>query len=474
MVIESPTMKFSIVPVIFTIAVLCSVSVQAQGLSAQDRSLLNALESLDALENTVGNADLVLAEPLFQLAEEYRRQGRFANAHATLDRGMQIVRIHGGLYVRDQIPYIEKKIENFADWNDWESAREQMEHLLWLHRKKSEQIDAPLLEDLMQLAAFHVRGISEDDTEFQAYHFRRASATNWLSVAAAERLWGRTDERLIPMIYSLVQQYHLQTVAVRRGGSTGYKLRQIVPGSDWVRERSEMQDYFYQTGMRLLQQIEEIYEAEEPPNAEALAMTRLYQADWQVMFYERELALESYGMAFNGLLEAGVSREVADSYFSSATLLPETEFYDSLSDALASRHVNPQLSELELQTEAGQALVESALYFAEWSPTFPYARSPFSHSAGNPQDGNFGLFTFHITGVSEISALLSRKRREGFGELVDVTVLKPHAAFAKNENEMRKRLESLAIRPPLVDGLPRDTSAALVYHPASVRSSNMP
>ena len=467
-------MSSKIYPVILFLvpAALASLPLTAQVLTAADQSLLAAQELLDKLENTVGNADPVLAEPLLQLAGEYRRHQRFAEAHAALDRGMQIERINKGLYTRDQIPYIEKKIENFSDWNEWGSARKQMEHLFWLHRNKSNHIDAPLLDDLMQLAVFHVRGISEDDREFQAYHFRRAATANWLSVAAAEQLWSRTDERMIPMLYSLVQQYHLQAVAVRRGGSTGYQLRQIVPGSDWVRERPEMQEYFFQTGMSLLMQIQEIYEAADPPRAEALAMTKLYQADWQVMFSQREQAQESYGLAFNGLLEAGVPREMAENYFSVAVLLPETEFHDSLSSALNSRHVDPLLAELE--TDLDQDIAGSALYFAEWSPNFPYASSPFSRPAGDLLNDNFGLFSFHITGVTEISRLLNRKREQGFGELVDVTVLKPHAAFAKNESEMRKRLESLPIRPPLADGLPQDASATLVYHPAEERRSSPP
>ncbi|MCG8414706.1 MAG: hypothetical protein MI746_10860 [Pseudomonadales bacterium] len=448
--------------VIFSLLTLLSSKSIAQGLGAEDSTLLAALEQLEALENTAGNTDLVLAEPLFQLAEEYRRRGRFADAHSALDRGMQIVRISGGLYTRDQLPYLEKKIENFSDWGDWESARELMEHLLWLHRTKTTRIDSPLLEDLMELARFHIRGISEDSQEFQTYHFRRASASNWLAVAAAERLWSRTDERLIPMLYSLLHQYHLQTVAVERGGRTGYELREILPGSDLVRDRSDMIQYFYHTGLRLLRQMEDIYNATEPPNAEALAMTRLYKADWHAMYSEREQALESYSAAFNGLLEAGVSRELADRYFSSASLLPETEFHASLSNAMASRMVEPALSGIDLELAAA----ESALYFAEWSPNFPYVRSPLSRPLSQNLDSNFALFSFNLSGVTEISKWLSRQSAQDFGELLDVTVVKPHASFSQDESELRQRLQSLDIRPRLVDGLPQETSATLVYRPA--------
>ena len=71
-----------------------------------DDTLAMALQDLQSLEVEVSNTDPRLAEPLFQLAREFRDSGRYADAHAALDRGQQIIRMNEGLYTQAQIPYI--------------------------------------------------------------------------------------------------------------------------------------------------------------------------------------------------------------------------------------------------------------------------------------------------------------------------------------------------------------------------------
>ncbi len=453
-------MKHAYFLVISSLLALQPLALAAQEDNSSSDSLQTALTQFEALENQSSNTDLALAEPLFQIAEEYRRRGRFADAHSALDRGMQIVRINGGLYARDQLPFLEKKIENFADWGDWESSRELLEHLLWLHRTKTRQIDAPLLTDLMELSQFHIRGISEDNTAFQAYHFRRASAANWLAVAAGERIWGRTDKRLVPMLHSLLHQYYLQAVAVEEGGRTGYALREIVPGSDWVRDRDDQIRYSYETGMRILLQIQDIYSEPEQADAEALAMARVYLADWQLMFSRNEPALDSYEIAFNELVEAGVDPESANRYFASTTLLPVREFHTSIDSALAARIEEPSLT-FEAETES-----DVSLYFAEWSVNFPYVRAPFSRQTMQNLDSNFALFSFNVTGVNEITRWLSRQTVQEIGGLLDVTLLRSDFSSIEEREDMLRRVQSLDFRPRLVNGKPEDSTATLVYQPA--------
>ena len=455
-------MKYAFSLVISLLLAMQATVLTAQTVSSARDTLGQALEQFELLENSAAsNTDLVLAEPLYQIAQEYRRLGRFADAHAALDRGMQIVRINGGLYARDQIPYIQKKIENFSDWGDWESSRELLEHLLWLHRTKSTQIDSPLLNDLMELSQFHLRGISEDLPAFQGYHFRRASAANWLAVAAAERIWGRTDRRLVPMLYGLLHQYRLQAIAVEEGGRTGYELREIVPGSDWVRDKSDQIRYSYETGMRILLQVEDIYSLPEQGDAEALAMTQVYKADWQLMFSRNEQALESYEQAFDGLTEAGVPREQVNLYFANTTLLPVREFYPTLADALVARVAEPAIADIGSDTDT-----EAALYFVEWSVNFPYVRAPYSPQQASIPDNNFALFSFNVAGINEFTRWLSRQTVQEIGVLLDVTLLRSELGSIEDQEDVLRRVQSLDFRPRLVDGQPEDSSATLVYQPA--------
>lgn len=437
-----------------------SVVLHAQPASSDDDSLIQALNQLRVLEESRTNTDLQLAEPLFQLAEEYRRRGRFADAHAALDRGMQIVRINNGLYAGEQIPYLEKKIENYADWGDWDSARGLLEHLMWLHRTKTRAIDGLLLENLMEVSRFHLRGIPEDSLEFQTYHFRRALSANWLAVGAGERLWGTRDQRLVPMLYNLIKQYHLQAVAVERGGRAGYELRQIVPGTDWVRDRSEMQLYYFDMGMRIFNQLQDIYSASDPLDQEAMAMTYLYRADWQMMFSKDAEALESYQMAFDGLRAADIPAESINRYLATPSLLPESEFFSTLGDAMAARAARPELASISDHEGA------SALYFAEWSASFPYVRSPIRQAGRNSLDSGFALFSLNLSGLTEMTRWLSTRSVLEFGELLDATLLNPPGPRLQNQQDLRQRLEWLHFRPRLVDGHPEETSATLLYQPA--------
>jgi hypothetical protein len=428
-------------------------------MAAEQDSLLRALDQLVRLEEGRGNMDLQLAEPLLQIAEEYRADGRFADAHAALDRGMQIIRVNHGLYAGEQLPYLEKKIENYADWGEWEEARTLLEHLMWLLRTKSRLIDEQLVTDLMDVSHFHLRGISEDSLEFQSYHFRRALSANWIAVGAGERLWSRTDRRLVPMLYNLVKQYHLQAVAISQGGRVGYELRQIVPGTDWIRERSEMRTYYYDTGMRIFNQLDDIFANPEAVDAEGQAMTRLYKADWQALFSRDALAVESYKMAYDGLLAADVSAESLNSYFASPSLLPESEFYSSVDGALTARAAHPAIA-ANTEPELG-----SALYFAEWSATFPYVRSPYRQQNGKQLESGFALFSLNLSGLTEISRWLSPRTVTQFGELLDATLLEAPGAGPPRQ-ELRERLEWLEFRPRLVDGQPEQTSTTLLYQPA--------
>ena len=206
---------------LFLVLFLSSPSL-AQRLPESDSRLERGLVALTELESEFGNNSALLVPALTEMADLYRDEGRFAEAYRMLDRAAQVIRVSEGLYTRSQIPLVRMKVENYGDWGDWDSAREQLEHLFWLHRTKSDRVDNALIADLMALNELHLRGISEDNYEFQTFHFRRAARVNWLALGAAERLWGATDLRLVPIIYSLVRQQHLQAVAVTSRDSRDY------------------------------------------------------------------------------------------------------------------------------------------------------------------------------------------------------------------------------------------------------------
>lgn len=448
--------------IVLTLALLMTASIRLTAQPASSLSLGEQLQRSQALlyelEGSYSNDDPRLTEPLYQIAQDLMAIGRRGEAHTALDRAMQIVRINEGLYTSAQLPYLKMKIENLADWRDWDRARNQLQHLFWLYRTKSRYIDATLINNLQDLSQIHLRGVMEDGNEYQSYHFRRAVSANWLALSAGEALWSKQDQRLIPIIYDLLKHYHMQSVAIRSGGRTGYELRQIAPGTDWVRDRVDVQRYFYFTGQGLLNQLNDIYANAEPADPEGLAMANLYMADWQVLFSRDIEALENYQMAYQGLEQAGVAPELLDQFFGKPTLLPESEFHPSLQQALAARSQvaarSPEQTSIETTNQ---------LYFAEWSSSFPFIRKPDQYMRDPVLESNFALFSFNLAGVPDISQWVGGRDAALFSSIQEATLVEPQPRSENQVESLMKKLETLRFRPSLHAGLPQESDATLLY-----------
>ncbi len=121
-------MRYSRVCLPISILLLCCAWAQAQENSGAESEptadttnfealydLQRAQTLLNGLEENFTQMDPRLSEPLMQVATQMMLLGRFDEAHRYLDRGMQIVRVNDGLYTRAQRPFLQKKIENFAN-----------------------------------------------------------------------------------------------------------------------------------------------------------------------------------------------------------------------------------------------------------------------------------------------------------------------------------------------------------------------
>lgn len=450
---------------LFLVLFLSSYS-SAQRLPEPDSQLERGLAVLTELESQFGNNSTKLVPALIEMANLYRGEGRFGEAYRMFDRATQVIRASEGLYTRSQIPLVRMKVENYGDWGDWDSAREQLEHLFWLHRTKSGRVDSSLIADLMALNELHLRGISEDNYEFQTFHFRRAARVNWLALGAAERLWGSTDLRLVPIIYSLVKQHHLQAVAVEQGGKTGWELRQIVPGADLVRERDDMRRYFYMTGLRLLDQLRSIQLAQVPLDLEGAAMANLYTADWHLLFNEEDAALAAYRRSYEELSYTGRQSDELDDFFTTPSVLPVHDFHNSVAAAsIYGQGVSVDKSKLNSirGPDPAEEADHAQLLYAEWGPSFPYTSSPDPVTQEFSAVRNAALFSFDISGVMEITRLISRKQVRTVAQPLNISLVQPAPVSPEFREQMIARLEQLQFRPRLRAGRPVDASATLIY-----------
>ena len=424
--------------------------------SLDELALSRAL--LDGQQDRFGLMDSRLVEPLEQLADQLMLLGRFDEAHVLLDRAMQIARVEDGLYTEIQRPLLRKKIENFANRGSWDSAKEGMEHLLWLYTNKSLRIDQLLIEDLLELSRLHLRAFAEDNSFWQGYHFEQSSRIRWLAIGVARSVWGKTDERLVPLIYEQLRQFHLQSVALWRGGATSYSLRRVAPGLDIMRKRSDVNESFYLSGLSLLNNLFSIYAESESPNPEATAMTHVYLADWHILYSKPQVAIEAYRQAYQELLAAGVDATLANEFFNQPMVIPETEFYANLEVAVAAQR--------NRMVTVGDGNSDAYLSFSEWSAALPNVRSPIP---GNTTDSaaansNFALFSFQLAGVNKASSWYSHRFSSTVSMIQQEELLGHYLETPPGEGQLLEKLKSLTFRPRLVDGEPRQATGRLKYY----------
>lgn len=437
-------------------AILLSQSVD-QNSSLADLALARA--NLSSLERDLDPMHMGLVEALDSLADQLILVGRFEQAHRALDRAVQIIRINEGLYTASQLPYQRKKTLNIINSGNWGDAREQLSHLFWLYSKKTEFATSQLITDLSLMSDMHLRGVSEDSSEYQAFHLRRGSSASWMALVVAEALLGTDNPLLVPIIYKSLNHVYLEKVATEQFGATSRSLREIGVGTGRLREVEYMDVIYYRLGSRLLNQIKDIYSAVEPADPEAVAMAQLYIADWNALFKQNENALAAYEEVFANLSESIGDEALVNAFFERPKLLPEPRFYPSLEQALADSNsllTNASLSEIEISDK---------LVFTEWSPNFPFVQQPVTLPPQMSISVDFMVFSFNIGGVEENSKFLRRSNRASIGAAQDLLMLQPEDVPVPNE--LKSKIQSLRFRPKLVDGVPQQADATLVYIPAS-------
>ena len=442
--------------VLNSVVILTSLSVVGQPTLLQRYDDLdNAISRVEVLELEYGQNSFALAEPLAELAGLYSEHGRYDDAYRALDRATLIIRRDRGLYTREQIPFLRQKIENFAASLDWENAREQMEHIYWFYLQKSSIVAPNLIEDLLHLSDMHLRGVNEDFIIHQSYHFRRALTLNWAALAVAEKIHTSSDKILVPIIYNLLKQYYLQLVAVNHGGSLGYQLREIYPGSNLVRSRSDTRKYFYYMGRRLLNQLAAIYADSDNSNIEALAMVSLYTADWQVMFGLHAEALQSYRNSFKELEE--ISPNLVRAVFRSPRIIPVSDFYDSMLGVIKEDNTDGVTSREDSKNSY------YSLIFLESGAGFPSLGQPAEFAMSEDILSNRALFTFELPGVNSEEADSQDFEVKPFSKAFDAEILEIDNQSLAQFEKFNSRIQDLSFRPKLIEGVPKDSEIMLEY-----------
>ncbi len=446
-------------------------------LAAQDDAVAETLRGLELYEADLRRFEAAgvyhgpqLVEPLSRIADSYMALDRFAEANATLDRAQQIVRIEEGLFTRNQLPFLHKRIENFINAGDWREARKLQDHLIWFYLNKYTWPDQAMMRGLMDLSYQHMRGIVEDGMDNQGYHYLRAAFSSRVALVVAERIWPRLEQRKAGLIYEQLRIMYLQASAISKGGAVGQSLRTVadnypIPGNSYVAERvmspERALNMLRSNGVNLLEHLRRIYAGEEEREiSEALAMVKLYQADWYLLFDRKLRALQYYREAWDMLLRSGAREEDVRRLFAKPSLIPEPAFHDSVEKALAARAGAP--ADAPAAFEKG---VPVKIFFDEERPRadepFPAAR------LGLTESGRWravALFSFHLPGVEDIETRRGWRRENALGVAQDLQLVQVEDFPADLEIEPLKRnLGRLRFRPALSGGEPQAAVGMISY-----------
>ncbi|MEX2131767.1 MAG: hypothetical protein WD772_09790 [Pseudohongiellaceae bacterium] len=431
---------------------------------AQDNETIRQLENLGSyqlqlqeMETRLGRFDHALIEPLTGIAETSMALNQFDETRLALDRAIQITRMSEGLYTDTQFPLLTMMVENDARRGNWVDANKMLEHLYWLYTNKHRDIDDSVISELMRLSDFHLEAVAADSPDQQAYHFRHAANISWLALRAAKLLWGENDPRLAPLQYNLAKQYYLQAVAVDKGNRTGYELREVVPGSSWVRSRQTVKQGFYLTGLRLLRDLRANYTESNWPDPEAAAIANLYIADWQLLFTQ-DSAESAYKQAYSELLFSGVEQPALNSFFATPIVLPEQDYYSSIGDALVVRQ-SASVQPAELQ-------VQNLVRFNAWAPAFPDVEFPLGRANirfNDQQDWGFAMLSFNLGALEKVSRWVDGRyiTRISVPDAIEILDQVPQASLELKG--LADKVHSMHFRPRLINGEAEPVSGTLQY-----------
>ncbi len=452
--------------------VLTSGTVAAAEESAAEAARELALYEADLqrMESGGDYYSLGLVEPLSRIADSYMALELFGEADAILDRAQQIVRVQQGLYAKSQLPFLHKRIENFANAGNWSEARKLQDHTMWLYTRKYTQPDQEMVRGLMDLSYLYMRGIAEDEFENRGHYYRGAARSSRIALNVADLIWQELEQRKVGLLYEQLVIAYLQATAIAKGGVIGQNLRTAydyrnVAATGYAREIIVSPEGALYTlrsnGVNILERIRRIYAgADQREQSEALAMVKLYQADWYLLFDRKLRALQHYREAWHMLRESGVSEHDLKRFFHRPALLPRPAFYDNIERAIAAHNREPDNAP---ETFASGYRVK--LFYGEDMPALAEPSSPAKLGLLESTDEQLvALFSFDLPAAADVEVRQGWRRDNALGVAQNLELL-PLEGYpvVPDVDPLIRDLSRLRFRPALSDGEPRAVEGVISY-----------
>ncbi len=385
----------------------------------------------------------------FSLGEQHTEQGvqllksgDYLAAERKLLDAIHVIKVNHGLHSTLQLAPLQYLIEAQLTFGQWQAAKTQIEYFQWINVRNYRDNLYAYLAGTEKLSGLLLAASANIDNPYAVSNLIAAKNLNWQAVNAIEQTLGPDSLELAPWLYRIVlNHYYQSTMLRRREVSEATSAEALASDSDeivdsWTRRRNETLDMSYRIGRELLTRIEGLFAHHTDSNAEAAALSTVYQGDWELLFGHNEKALSLYHNAYQSLREHGRSAAEIDRFFSRPVSLPAPH----------------------LHMQWPQAVPEDAsqpLQFFAWSPMYPTAARPavprdeFVESANAQMAiATFDLMPSANGSVTEFTA------KEADLNLDNLQILSTTPDNALTREQARVYISLLQFRPRLVAGLP--------------------
>lgn len=298
-------------------------------------------QAIAALEVSGGAYEPRLSQELLSLGTLLQGAGDYSRAREVFERASHVNRVNYGLYNLEQIPIIEKTIENYLAEGDLLAADEQQQYLFYLQRKSLGDLSVDLLPALTRYAEWNVYAFnsrvyakSVDDGEEEYRQASPAEAGISLesfrtrSLVNAQNIYhsiirilmsnyGISDPRLLDVEKRLaLTNYFFATSFMGSSNlvsasSMAYTTSQLPYEVSSVTNNS----LGYREGREALERRVRYMLQMDGITPRQLAEARLDHGDWLLVFNKRMGALEVFGDAWQQMVAADVPASEIDALF---------------------------------------------------------------------------------------------------------------------------------------------------------------
>lgn len=303
---------------------------------AAKQSITRYQEKIRELQSRYGASDPRLAESLLGLGLACRAADRHEQAADAFKQALYIVRMNNGLENLDQLPYLNRLIEENTTLGRWKELDHNYYYLYWVYKRNYGDNDPRLLPVIERVTGAQLQIYNASPKLFIGNSLKQREALVDKAVAIIESHYGRTDPRLVEALNRValndyymalhtgkMWDYRSYKQQMRRVTSEDLFTRTYVPvvtsvaghvsvryeeidvpnmqsGAYLSREESDVFSQIDDTerkGREALERIRTIVESNPDSTPYARAVALAHEGDWQVL-YENGRGWRKYEQAY--------------------------------------------------------------------------------------------------------------------------------------------------------------------------------